>query len=223
MSKIIDVTYWQRDHEKYSLKVKRPVLEDKGKYITLSQLVSKIHHECIMNESCLYHVTFEAWKKTTPCKSAIAYFLIIMKIKNKDIRKKHDLSLTCKWNLLRANYAHVHHAVARIERILWFQGWVHFCHLALIALPIFAWFSNIRCQSLILGFFYKTKHISLIYLVSKWNKAYTKLYTFLRHPVFMAHCPPRWFQVLEIPTNFAGPLYWSFWASRTVSKFKICC
>ena len=33
----------------------------------------------------------------------------------------------------------------------------------------------------------------------------------------------RWFQVLGIPTNFSGPLHWSFWACRTVSKFKIFC
>ena len=25
----------------------------------------KTHHECIMNESCLYHVSFDAWTKTT--------------------------------------------------------------------------------------------------------------------------------------------------------------
>ena len=53
----MDVTYWKRENEQYSLRVKRPVLEDKGKYIALSQLVFKIHHECIMNESSLYHVT----------------------------------------------------------------------------------------------------------------------------------------------------------------------
>ena len=34
----------------YSLKVKEPFLEDKGEYIALSQLVSKIH-ECVMNVS----------------------------------------------------------------------------------------------------------------------------------------------------------------------------
>ena len=49
-----------RDHEQYSLKVKRPVSEDKRKYIALSQLVSKMYYECIVNESCLYHVAFEA-------------------------------------------------------------------------------------------------------------------------------------------------------------------
>ena len=49
----------------YSLKMKRPVWEDKGKHIALSQLISKMHHDCIMNGSCLYHVTFEAWMKTT--------------------------------------------------------------------------------------------------------------------------------------------------------------
>ena len=32
----------------------------------------------------------------------------------------------------------------------------------------------------------------------------------------------RWFQVMEIPTNIAVPLYWPFWACRTVSKLKIC-
>ena len=37
---IIDVKYRKRDHEQYSLKVKRPVLKDKEKYIALSQLVS---------------------------------------------------------------------------------------------------------------------------------------------------------------------------------------
>ena len=31
-------------------KVKRPVLEDKGKYIALLQLVSKMDHECIMDQ-----------------------------------------------------------------------------------------------------------------------------------------------------------------------------
>ena len=46
--------------EQYLLKVKRPAWEDKGKYIALSQFVSKMHHEGIMNESCMYHVTFEA-------------------------------------------------------------------------------------------------------------------------------------------------------------------
>ena len=50
----------KRDHAQYSLNVKRPVLEDKGKYIALSQLISKMHHECVTNESCLYHVTFDA-------------------------------------------------------------------------------------------------------------------------------------------------------------------
>ena len=43
-----------------SSKVKGPVQEDKGKYIALSQLVSEMHYECIVNESCLYHVAFEA-------------------------------------------------------------------------------------------------------------------------------------------------------------------
>ena len=62
---IIDVTYLKRDYEQYSLKVKRLVLEDKGKYIALIQLVSKTHHEYIINESCLYHVTFDALTKTT--------------------------------------------------------------------------------------------------------------------------------------------------------------
>ena len=33
------------------LNVGRPVLEDEGKYIALSQLVSKMHHEYIMNVS----------------------------------------------------------------------------------------------------------------------------------------------------------------------------
>ena len=37
--------------KRYPFKVKRPVFEDKGKYIALSQLVSKMHHECIMNEN----------------------------------------------------------------------------------------------------------------------------------------------------------------------------
>ena len=37
------------------------------------------------------------------------------------------------------------------------------------------------------------------------------------------HNPTTWFQVLGIPTNFACPLHWSFWACRTVSKFKIPC
>ena len=31
----------------------------------------------------------------------------------------------------------------------------------------------------------------------------------------------RWFQVLGIPTNFADPLHWFFWACRMVLKFKI--
>ena len=44
---------------KYSLKVKRPVSEDKRKYIALSQLVSNMHHECNINESSLYHVIFD--------------------------------------------------------------------------------------------------------------------------------------------------------------------
>ena len=37
----------ETDHEKYLLKVKRPVFEYKGIYtrVTLSQLISKIHHE----------------------------------------------------------------------------------------------------------------------------------------------------------------------------------
>ena len=48
---ITDVTYRKRDHEQYSVKVKRPVLEDEGKYIALLRLVSKMHHEFIMNES----------------------------------------------------------------------------------------------------------------------------------------------------------------------------
>ena len=39
---------------------KGPVLEDKGKYIALLQLVSKMHHECIMNQSRIYRVTFDA-------------------------------------------------------------------------------------------------------------------------------------------------------------------
>ena len=37
--------------EIYPVKIKRPVLEDKGKYIALFQLVSKMHHEYIMNQS----------------------------------------------------------------------------------------------------------------------------------------------------------------------------
>ena len=57
---IRNLPYCKRDHEQYSLKVKRPAVEDKGKYIALSQLVSKMHYECIMNELCMYHVTFEA-------------------------------------------------------------------------------------------------------------------------------------------------------------------
>ena len=61
-----DVTYWKRDLEQCSLKVKRPAFQDKEKYIALSQLVPWIDHECIMNESCLYHATFDTWTKTTP-------------------------------------------------------------------------------------------------------------------------------------------------------------
>ena len=48
---ITHVTYCKRNHEQYSLKVKRRVLEDDLKYIALSQLVSKVHHECITNVS----------------------------------------------------------------------------------------------------------------------------------------------------------------------------
>ena len=48
---ITNVIYRKKDHEQYSGNVKRPVLEDKGKYIALLQLVYKTDHECIMNQS----------------------------------------------------------------------------------------------------------------------------------------------------------------------------
>ena len=45
------------------------------------------------------------------------------------------------------------------------------------------------------------------------------------HRIFseLSQITSRWLQVLGILTNFAGPLYWSFSACRTVSKSKICC
>ena len=49
-----------------------------------------------------------------------------------------------------------------------------------------------------------------------------KIRTVLRHVLGLKPTTMR-FQVLGIPPNFAGPFYWSFWACRTVSKFKICC
>ena len=48
---IIHLTYCKRDHEQYSLKVKRPVVKDKRRYVALSQLVSKLHYESIMDVS----------------------------------------------------------------------------------------------------------------------------------------------------------------------------
>ena len=41
----------ERDLEQYSMKIRKPVLEDKGKYIALLQPVSKMHHEWIMKKS----------------------------------------------------------------------------------------------------------------------------------------------------------------------------
>ena len=52
-----------------------------------------------------------------------------------------------------------------------------------------------------------------LFTIVFWAFALWLIYSFL----------PRWFQVLGIPTNFAGLLHWSFWACTTVSKFKICC
>ena len=49
-------------------------------------------------------------------------------------------------------------------------------------------------------------------------------YKTLRYPLARAFTSilTMWFQVLGIPTNFAGPLYWSFWACTAVSKFEMC-
>ena len=40
------------------------------------------------------------------------------------------------------------HVVDKIERVLWFQGWVHFCLLALITLAIFVRFPRMRRQKI---------------------------------------------------------------------------
>ena len=76
--------------------------------------------------------------------------------------------------------------VAEIERIHWFQGWVHFCVLALITVNFCSIFKNKVSKSK-LKFFYPTKHNLFIYLVSKLNNTCTKLCTFLGHPVVSSY------------------------------------
>ena len=79
---MIDVTYWKRDHQKYLWKSKDLSLNIYTR-VTLSQLIFKIHYECIhqsgINQSCLCHVTFDAWMKTTPF-IQITYTPLIMNV-----------------------------------------------------------------------------------------------------------------------------------------------
>ena len=135
----------------------------------------------ILATTCVYlshkvlfkHRTFVQLRR-----SAITYFSIIVRINCKDIGKKSDLNLACKWNLLLATYVNVH----QCNNLSWKYRLVSrlssFCPLALINLSIFAWFSKLTCRSLSWVFVYQTKHISLIYLVSKLSNGYAKLCTF---------------------------------------------
>ena len=60
---ITHAAYRKTDHEQYSASESQKfILEDKGKYIALSQFLSKMHHECIMNQSRMYRVIFRPVK-----------------------------------------------------------------------------------------------------------------------------------------------------------------
>ena len=66
--------------------------------------------------------------------------------------KRYVIAALCKRTKVYCSNKTFHerytHVVAKIEEVLWFQGWVHFCVLALITLSIFVRFVTIRWQNL---------------------------------------------------------------------------